>query len=37
MLRFEFLANGKRLREIWGFEEQKVQEFRNEANAFSDC
>jgi len=30
-------ANGKRLCEVREFEEPKVQEFRNEANAFSDC
>ncbi len=35
---FESLAdNGKRLCEVREFEEPKVQEFRNEANAFSDC
>ena len=29
--------NGKRLCEVREFEELEVQEFRNEANAFSDC
>lgn len=30
-------TNGKRLCEVREFEELEVQEFRNEANAFSDC
>lgn len=29
--------NGKRLGEVRESEELEVQEFRNEANAFSDC
>ena len=29
--------NGKRLCEVREFEERKVQEFVNVANAFSDC
>ena len=34
---FAITANGKRLCEVREFEGLKVQEFRNEANAFSDC
>ena len=30
-------GNGKSIGEVREFEEPKVQEFRNEANAFSDC
>ena len=34
---FKLAENGKSIGEVRDFEELKVQEFRNEANAFSDC